>query len=138
MKPSAVQQLLRPWQKYRDQKIFYGLTKSGNKRWSLTTKQGNKDFYKGTNSTGVGSWTNKGQYRINWEKVRTYVVPAGVDSSDLKPFVCPTAPSIKNAYAGFAGATDGKLHLRKVMEFIKYGTEESPEMARKDGWKERG
>lgn len=139
MKPTQALGLLRPWQKHKGLELFYGVTKSGNKRWSLTTKQGNKNFYKGTNSTGVGRWTAKGQYRINWEKVRTYVVPRNLESTELRPFVCPTTPNIKNHFDGYKrGAIDGKLHLKKVMEFVKYGTDDSPEMSRKDGWSERG
>lgn len=138
MRPTAVRSLLRPWKKYKDGTLFYGDTKSGNKRWSLSTKQGNKNFYKGTGSTGVGRWTRKGNYQINWEKVRTYVVPSSVESTDLRPLVCPTTPNIRNTYKGYSGPTDGKLHLDKTMEFVKYGTEESPEMVRENGWSERG
>lgn len=138
MKPSGVQLLLRPWKKFRTREPFYGLTKSGNKRWSLSTKQGNKNFYKGTGSTGIGRWTNFGRYQVNWEKVRTFVVPADLNSSDLKPLVDPTTPNIKNHYQGYKGPCDPKLHLQKVMEFVEYGTEDSPEMDRQDGWKERG
>jgi len=138
MKPSGVQLLLRPWRKYRTREPFYGLTKSGNKRWALSTKQGNKEFYKGTGSTGVGQHTRKGNYRVNWEKVRTFVVPSNVDSTELRPLVDPTSPNIKNHFQGFKGATDPQLHMKKVMEFIEYGTEDSPEMERQFGWKERG
>lgn len=138
MKPSGVQLLLRPWNKFRTRELFYGLTKSGNKRWSLSTKQGNKNFYKGTGSAGIGRWTKFGRYRVNWEKVRTFVVPADLNTSDLKPLVDPTTPNIKNHYEGFKGPCDPNLHLQKVMEFIEHGTEDSPEMGRQDGWKERG
>lgn len=138
MRPSNIQYLLRPWQKYKDGQLFYGIVKSGNKRWSLTTKQGNKNHYKGTGSTGVGTWTRLGQYRVNWEKVRTYVVPRDMEGTELRPFVCPTAPNIKNHYKGFKGPVDGKLHLRKVMEFVKYGVYDAPTLERKDGWSERG
>jgi large subunit ribosomal protein L41 len=44
-------------------------------RMSLNTKQANKGFYKGTGSGSMGSHTKYGGYRIDWDKVRTYVVP---------------------------------------------------------------
>ena len=60
---------------FRDGTLYYGQLKSGSKRHALTGKQGNKHYYKGTRSTGIGSWDSRGRYHINWEKVRTYVVP---------------------------------------------------------------
>ena len=41
----------------------------------LTTKQVNKGFYKGTGSGSMGWHTKHGAYRIDWAKVRTYIVP---------------------------------------------------------------
>jgi hypothetical protein len=35
----------------------------------------NKGFYKGTGTGSTGSHTKHGGYVIDWEKVRTYVVP---------------------------------------------------------------
>jgi large subunit ribosomal protein L41 len=138
MKPSSILQLLRPWKPYKDGTLFYGLRKTGNKRWPLTTKQGNKNFYKGTRSSGIGRFTSRGRYLINWEKVRTYVVPSNVHTTDLKPFVCSTAPKIVNSYKGYKeGAIDGNLYLDKVKEFIEYGTVESP-AAQRSGHRERG
>lgn len=50
----------------------------------LTTKMANKGFYKGTGSGSTGRHTKHGGYVIEWEKVRTYVVP-----KNLKDFnVC--------------------------------------------------
>lgn len=138
MKPTGILQLLRPWKPYKDGTLFYGVRKTGNKRWPLTTKQGNKNFYKGTRSTGIGRWTSRGRYIINWDKVRTYVVPSNVHSTELKPFVCATAPKIVNTFEGYQyGAIDGKLYLQKVKEFIEYGTVEAP-AAQRNGRTERG
>lgn len=50
-------------------------------RHALNTKQVNKGFYKGTGSGSMGSHTKYGGYKIDWDKVRTYVVP-----KDLKDF----------------------------------------------------
>ncbi|CAN6610225.1 large ribosomal subunit protein mL41 [Trichomonascus vanleenenianus] len=138
MKPSPITQLLRPWQRYRNGLPFYGFGRKGNKRWPLTTKQGNKNFYKGTGSSGVGRWTTRGRYIISWEKVRTYVVPSGVSESPLKPLVCAKTTPTKNTFGGFPlGALDGKLYLQKVREYIRYGASEAP-AAKKRGHVERG
>ena len=45
------------------------------RRLALTTKQAGKDYYKGTGSGSMGSHTKWGGYKIDWSKVRTYVVP---------------------------------------------------------------
>lgn len=50
-------------------------------RHALNTKQANKGFYKGTGTGSTGRHTQHGGYIIEWEKVRTYVVP-----KDLKDF----------------------------------------------------
>lgn len=83
MKPTQINQLLRPWKTFKDGTLFYGTTKNGSKRHPLTSKQGNKNYYKGTRSSGIGSHTAYGKYTINWEKVRTYVVPAGLSNTDV-------------------------------------------------------
>jgi len=44
-------------------------------RHALSTKQANKGFYKGTGTGSTGRHTSHGGYIIEWEKVRTYVVP---------------------------------------------------------------
>lgn len=50
------------------------------RRLALTTKQGPKDYYKGTGSGSMGRHTPNGGYEILWWKVRTYKCP------DLKGF----------------------------------------------------
>lgn len=45
----------------------------------MTTKQTNKGFYKGTGSGSMGRHTEHGGYIIEWDKVRTYVVPGGLE-----------------------------------------------------------
>ena len=45
------------------------------RRLALTTKQTGKGFYKGTGSGSMGRHTKHGGYIIEYEKVRTYVVP---------------------------------------------------------------
>ncbi|GAA5989693.1 hypothetical protein JCM10908_000593 [Rhodotorula pacifica] len=64
-------------------------------RAPLTSKQGNKEFYKGTGSMpGLGpkrqgryAAGSKAPYILMRERMRTFVVPEGLDSSDLKPYV---------------------------------------------------
>lgn len=46
----------------------------------LTTKDIKKGFYKGTGSGSMGRHTRFGGYIIDWKKVRTYVVPEGLDT----------------------------------------------------------
>lgn len=50
------------------------------RRLALTTKSVNGGYYKGTGSGSMGEHTKHGGYKIDWAKVRTYVVP------DLKIF----------------------------------------------------
>ena len=49
------------------------------RHFQLTTKQGPKDYYKGTGSGRMGRHTKHGGYRIDYRLVRTYVVPSGLD-----------------------------------------------------------
>jgi large subunit ribosomal protein L41 len=44
-------------------------------RLALNTKQANKGFYKGTGTGSVGRHTKHGGFIVEWDKVRTYVVP---------------------------------------------------------------
>ncbi len=58
--------------------------KGAARQLKLTTKMANKGFYKGTGTGSTGRHTKHGGYVIEWEKVRTYVVP-----KNLKDFnVC--------------------------------------------------
>ncbi|GMM33181.1 mitochondrial 54S ribosomal protein YmL27 [Saccharomycopsis crataegensis] len=136
---TAATQLKRPWKKYRDGTLFYGLTKAGSKRHALTTKQGNKTFYKGTRASGVGSHTKFGEYVINWSKVRTYVAPAKETwNKELSPLIRETVPEVRNSFAGFKGPSDPKLYLKKLNEYIVYGPQETEDHVINDRNVERG
>lgn len=140
MRPSFVTQLLRPYKKDRAGymfNLFYGDKKSGNKRLPMTSKQGNKNFYKGHGAGGVGATTSKGRYIVNRSKVRTFVVPAGLESCELKPFVSPMLDPIKNTYKGFTGPLDPKLTVKKVEEYVKTGPVEEAEVGERKNWIER-
>ena len=51
------------------------LQASAFRKLRLTTKDTNKGFYKGTGTGSTGHHTKYGGYVIDWNKVRTYVVP---------------------------------------------------------------
>ena len=112
--------LKRPWKTYKDGTIFYGQSKAGNKRVPLSTKQGNKNFYKGTRSSGIGSLDNKGKYAINYNKVRTFITPEDM-STPLKPLVSPNVAVPKNTFKGYVGITDGRLWLDQVKQYVETG-----------------
>lgn len=57
------------------------------RRLALTTKQVNGGYYKGTRSGSMGRHTKHGGYIINWDKVRTYVVPS-LEGFKVCLFVC--------------------------------------------------
>lgn len=135
---SPVSLLVRPWKRERDGSLFYGLVKSGSKRHALTTKQGNKNFYKGTRSSGVGRHTNKNRYIINWEKVRTFVVPT-VFNTSLKPLVSPNAVQIVNDFKGYAkGPQDSALFFDKLKEYVYNGKVETDASKLRNKYIERG
>ena len=57
---------------------------NGLRRMALTTKQTNKGFYKGTGSGSMGWHTKHGGFRLDYSKVRTYVVPKDLDSFEVR------------------------------------------------------
>ena len=48
-------------------------------RLRFTTKQVNGGFYKGNRTGSMGHFDKKGNYVIDWHKVRTYVAPDDLD-----------------------------------------------------------
>ncbi|OBA22472.1 hypothetical protein METBIDRAFT_31365 [Metschnikowia bicuspidata var. bicuspidata NRRL YB-4993] len=119
---SVASNLKRPWQTFKDGQIWYGLTKRGSKRHPLTGKQGNKHFYKGTGSTGYGKLNSMGVYVMDWKKVRTYVVPAELNSSDLKALVSPKVPQVLQTFKGYTdGFKDPQLAWHNIKDFIEFG-----------------
>lgn len=122
---SALLSLRRPWKTYRDGTLFYGDTKTGSKRHALTTKDGNKNFYKGTGSSSIGRHTKHGKYVINWDKVRTFVVPETLEETTLKPYVSSNVPELKHSFKGYKGPQDPELFLTKLKEFINNGKVDS-------------
>jgi len=114
--------LRRPWQTFKDGQIWYGMMKLGSKRHPLTTKQGNKHYYKGTGSSGYGRLNKNGTYLVNWDKVRTYVVPADLNSTELKPLVSPKTPQIYQKYVGYTdGVKSPELAMKNIIDFVELG-----------------
>ncbi|QRG40061.1 hypothetical protein FDK38_004523 [Candidozyma auris] len=119
---TAAASLRRPWQTFRDGQIWYGNTKSGSKRHPLYTKSGNKNFYKGTRSSGIGSLTKHAKYVVNWDKVRTYVVPTDLATTDLKPLVSKDVPEIMQKTPGYPDSfKNPELAWNSIKDFIEHG-----------------
>jgi len=58
------------------------------RNFQLTTKNGPKDYYKGTRSGNTGRHTKHGGFVVDFDKVRTYVVPEGLANFKVcLPFV---------------------------------------------------
>lgn len=114
--------LRRPWETEKGNRIWYGERKTGSKRHPLTTKQGNKTFYKGTGSAGYGKLNSAGHFIIDWKKVRTYVVPADLHTTNLKSLVLPDAPQIMQKFRGYEdGFKDPEFAWQNIKTFIEYG-----------------
>ncbi|KAK7204313.1 mitochondrial ribosomal protein L27-domain-containing protein [Myxozyma melibiosi] len=136
MKPSTP--LAGPWKHFRDRLIPIHPRWHANRRKPVTTKRGNKDFYKGTGSANMGRHTKHGGYIIDYQKVRTYVVPDELVTTNLAPYLPNTLPPLKNTFAGYKGGpSDGNWYLDKYREYLKYGADEAPESRRNEDWIER-
>lgn len=119
---TAVANLRRPWQTFKDGQIWYGMTTRGSKRHPLTTKQGNKHYYKGTGSTGYGKLNKAGVYIVNWSKVRTYIVPTDLHNTELKPLVSANVPQIYQKFTGYSdGMKSPELAWKNIADFVEYG-----------------
>ncbi|KAF2261982.1 hypothetical protein CC78DRAFT_499251 [Lojkania enalia] len=57
------------------------------RRLPLTTKQARKGFYKGNGVGMLGTIDRYGRFTVDWNRVRTFVVPRDVDVCKLTPFV---------------------------------------------------
>ncbi|KAK9448032.1 mitochondrial 54S ribosomal protein mL41 [Limtongia smithiae] len=134
MKPSAPS-LMRA---FKDRLIPLKQRNPQGRRYNLTPKQGNKDYYKGTGSANMGRHTKHGRYIIDFQKVRTYVVPEELHDTQLTPYAPKTLPRLINTYKGYQnGSFDGQWYIDKHEEYLKYGADESPESQRTENWIER-
>lgn len=136
---ASVQATLRkPWKTFRDGTLYYGMLKSGSKRHPLTTKQGNKHYYKGTRSTGIGHLDSRGRYHIDWNKVRTYVVPSGLNTTNLKALVSPNSPQFIQKVEGYKDSFKSpELALHNAINFIENGANYSEIDLEKEGYLEK-
>ncbi|KAI1343029.1 mitochondrial ribosomal protein L27-domain-containing protein [Xylariaceae sp. FL0016] len=79
----------------------------------LTTKDINKGFYKGTGTGSMGRHTKYGGYIIDWNRVRTYVVP-DIENFKLTPFVTRKSEPLRGRYEGYAkGPKSPELYLER-------------------------
>jgi len=83
------------------------------RNFQLTTKQGPKDYYKGTGSGRMGDHTKYGGYIVNYDRVRTYCVPQNLDS-------------FKVCRHNFDRSRSSMLGRKTTMEVVK-GEEENRE-----------
>ncbi|KAJ6036439.1 hypothetical protein N7540_000718 [Penicillium herquei] len=67
-------------------------------RLRLTTKQVNGGYYKGNRTGSMGHFEKNGTYKIDWEKVRHYVVPDDLESFELTPFVSKKVEPKRDQY----------------------------------------
>ncbi|KAF3068488.1 54S ribosomal protein L27, mitochondrial [Daldinia childiae] len=80
----------------------------------LTTKDIKKGFYKGTRTGSMGQHTKFGGYVIDWDKVRTYVVPAGLEAFKLTPFITSRIRPTRGRYEGYSmGPKSPELYLER-------------------------
>ena len=59
------------------------------RRQKLTTKDVGRGFYKGNRTGAMGRHTKFGGYVIEWNKVRTYVVPPNMKDFKVRQSVGP-------------------------------------------------
>ncbi|KAH7419437.1 50S ribosomal protein-like protein YmL27 [Cadophora sp. MPI-SDFR-AT-0126] len=84
------------------------------KRLALTTKATNKGYYKGTGTGPMGTHTKHGGYIIDWDRVRTYVVPQNLKDFKLTPFVTKNMKRTQGRFEGDPkGAVSGAAYLKK-------------------------
>ncbi|PHH61365.1 hypothetical protein CDD81_443 [Ophiocordyceps australis] len=79
----------------------------------ITTKDVGRGFYKGNRTGSMGRHTKHGGYVIEWDKVRTYVVPDLTDFN-LTPFVSRTIEAKPGDYKGLPrGPLDPYLYIEQ-------------------------
>lgn len=76
------------------------------RRIPITTKDVGRGFYKGNRTGSMGRHTKYGGYIIEWNKVRTYVVPKNLKESKVS---CP--PSLRPRADAWANSWDVAIPL---------------------------
>lgn len=64
---------------------------------TISSKQGNKNFYKGSRGGKLGRFTNAGRFVVETWKLRTFVAPLFV--AGLTPYVSPKAPFVRREHS---------------------------------------
>ncbi|TGZ82853.1 hypothetical protein EX30DRAFT_339125 [Ascodesmis nigricans] len=85
---------------------------SSIRRLPLTTKMVNGGFYKGNRTGTVGRHTKHGGFVIDWERVRTYVVP-DMKGFELTPFVTNKMEPTLGRFPQGEHPIMGSVYLRK-------------------------
>jgi hypothetical protein len=95
-----------PMQAFRQTFVAFGA-----RRKPLTSKQGNKNFYKGNRTGRLGRFTTKGHFILQEHKQRTFVIP---DLSEFKltPYCSPKAETVRMAHT----ARDYFREMNKVLD----------------------
>lgn len=82
------------------------------RRLAMTGKRG-RQFYKGTRTGNVGRITKHGKFIVNWDKVRTYVVPAGLEACTLRPLVSRNVKPVHGDFPDSQGPISGRTYLER-------------------------
>lgn len=90
-------------------------------RLRLTTKQVNGGYYKGNRTGSMGHWGKNGStYIIDWNKVRTYVVPDSLSEFKLTPFVTNKMPPTKSKYTKEENKNGRNIVYQRALEGEDY------------------
>eukprot|EP00118_Oscarella_pearsei_P025599 m.308445 g.308445 ORF g.308445 m.308445 type:complete len:102 (+) comp44015_c0_seq1:50-355(+) len=73
--------------------VIRGLIR-GARRGNMTSKRGNRTFYKGRGAKSTGYHTSKGNFIVQKQKVPEFVVP-DLTGFQLRPYVSYKTPKIK-------------------------------------------
>lgn len=59
---------------------------------------------------------------MNWSKVRTYVVPPDLQTSELRPLVSPNTPQLLQQWVGYSdGPKSAELAWQNIVNFVEHG-----------------
>ncbi|TPX54997.1 hypothetical protein SeMB42_g00026 [Synchytrium endobioticum] len=105
-------EMKKPRNKKQQGQMRATLVVQGASKRVLTSKDGNKNFYKGTGSGAMGHFVQGGRYVIDEWKRRQFVVPEGLSLFKLTPYVSPEAKT--------AAATETWTDTHSVMAYLTH------------------
>lgn len=93
----------------------------GARRGPISSKEGNKNFYKGKGGGRMGKFTTRGNFIIQEERKRSYICPINMS---LTPFVSPLTtkivPKIHTLADYFeADSSDSREEARRIANKLK-------------------